>query len=56
MPLNEPNRCDEEVYAVVAYILLLNGIIAADETMDARTLAAVHMPNRDGFIVFSRSR
>ena len=57
MPLTAPKSLtDDQVYAVCAYILSLNGIIAADETMDATTLAAVRMPNRDGFIVFSRSR
>jgi S-disulfanyl-L-cysteine oxidoreductase SoxD len=57
MPLTAPKSLtDDQVYAVCAYILSLNGIIAADATMDARTLAAVSMPNRDGFIVFSRSR
>lgn len=57
MPLNEPKSLgDEEVYAVVAYILWLNGIIAENDTMDASTLPAVRMPNRDGFARFSRGR
>ena len=57
MPLTAPKSLtDDQVYAVCAYILSLNGIVAADETMNAPTLAAVRMPNRDGFIVFSRSR
>ena len=57
MPLNDPKSLrDEEVYAVVAYILRLNGIIGENETMDARTLPAVRMPNRDGFVRFSRGQ
>src|SRR3954462_1004871 len=45
---------DDEVYAVVAYILNLNGIVADNETMDAQALPKVKMPNRDGFVTFSR--
>ena len=57
MPLNEPKSLrDDEVYAVVAYILQLNGVIGENDTMDAQTLPAVRMPNRDGFIRFSRGR
>jgi S-disulfanyl-L-cysteine oxidoreductase SoxD len=57
MPLNEPKSLrDDEVYAVVAYILMLNGVIGENDTMDARTLPAVRMPNRDGFIRFSKGR
>ena len=57
MPLNEPKSLrDDEVYAVVAYLLQLNGVIGENDTMDAKTLAAVRMPNRDGFVRFSRGR
>jgi cytochrome c len=55
MPLQNPKSLtDEEVYAVSAYVLFLNGIIAEDATMNAETLAQVRMPNRDGFIDYSR--
>ena len=55
MPLNAPKSLsDDEVYAVSAYILQLNGIIGEADAMDAQTLPQVQMPNRDGFIVFSR--
>lgn len=51
MPLNAPQSLsNSEVYAVAGYMLYLNGLVAADATMDARTLMAVKMPNRDGFI------
>ncbi|HEY0424676.1 MAG TPA: cytochrome c [Rhodopila sp.] len=56
MPLNAPKSLtDDQVYAVCAYILQVNGIIGANETMDARSLPAVRMPNRDGFITFVRN-
>lgn len=41
---------DEDVYAVSAYVLNLNGLVGADATLDARSLAAIKMPNRDKFI------
>jgi hypothetical protein len=41
---------------VVAYLLQLNGVIGENDTMDAKTLAAVRMPNREGFVRFSRGR
>jgi mono/diheme cytochrome c family protein len=51
MPWNAPKSLtDDQVYAVTAYILSLNGVIGAKEEMDARTLPKVQMPNRDGFI------
>lgn len=39
----------EEVYAVTAYLLHLNGIIKAQDVMNAQTLPQVQMPNRDHF-------
>jgi S-disulfanyl-L-cysteine oxidoreductase SoxD len=57
MPLNEPKSlADGEVYAVVAYLLWLNGVIGENDIMDPTTLPAVRMPNRDGFVRFSRGR
>jgi len=51
MPLNAPmSLSDDDVYAVTAYLLALNGIIGNEQSLDATTLAAVRMPNRDGFI------
>lgn len=55
MPLNVPKSLtDDEVYAVAAYILQLNGIIGENDVMNANTLPKVQMPNRDGFIPFAR--
>jgi len=42
------------VYAVTAYLLFLNGIIAEDAEMNAQTLPQVKMPNRDGFVNISK--
>ena len=51
MPWNQPkNLTNDEVYALSAYILALNGIIKEGDTMNKDTLVKVAMPNRDGFI------
>src|SRR5262249_17689484 len=56
MPFQESKSLtDDEVYAVSAYILNLNGIIGRDDVLDAQSLPKVAMPNRDGFIPFPRS-
>lgn len=41
---------DDEVYSLVAYLLSLNGLWRDDAALDARGLAAVRMPNRNGFV------
>src|SRR2546430_3549658 len=47
MPQNAPQSLsNDDVYAVSAYILSLNGLLPADTTPDAKTLAAIKMPNR----------
>ena len=52
MPFQAPQSLtNDEVYALTAYLLAENGIIDADDTLNARTLARVRMPNRDGFIL-----
>ena len=51
MPYTAPQSLQPaEVYAVTAYLLHLNGIVPADAVLDARSLAAVRMPNRGGFV------
>src|SRR5216684_4843299 len=51
MPQNAPQSLsNEDVYAVSAYILNLNGLLPADATLDAKTLAAIKMPNREAFV------
>jgi len=42
---------DDEVYAVTAYLLHLNGIIGESDVVNAETLPKVKMPNRDNFIL-----
>ena len=55
MPATKPlSLTDVEVYAVTAYLLYLNGIIAESAEMNAQTLPQVTMPNRDGFVDMSR--
>ena len=55
MPFDQPGRLTPpEVYAAVAYVLNLNGIVASDATMDATSLPKVRMPNRDGFVADPR--
>ena len=51
MPITAPQSLTpDDVYAVVAWILFRNGIVQEDTTLDAGTLPAVRMPNRDGFV------
>jgi cytochrome c len=51
MPANAPQSLtNDEVYAVTAYLLSIDGIVADDAVMNAETLPRVEMPNRDGFI------
>jgi cytochrome c len=50
MPYPTPRTLsDADVYAVTAYLLHLNGIIAETDVMNAETLPRVKMPNRDNF-------
>src|ERR1700675_330878 len=51
MPQNAPQSLsNEDVYAVSAYILNLNGLLPPDATLDAGTLSEIKMPNRDRFV------
>jgi S-disulfanyl-L-cysteine oxidoreductase SoxD len=55
MPFAETKSLtSDELYAVTAYILHLNGIVGETDAMDAETLPKVRMPNRDGFVLFKR--
>src|SRR6266850_808145 len=52
MPFIQPQTLsNDEVYAVTAYLLHLNGIIGEHDEMNAQTLAKVNMPNQPNFIV-----
>jgi cytochrome c5 len=46
----------DEVYALTAYLLHQNGVIAETDEMNAQTLPNVRMPNRDNFIVVYPSK
>jgi cytochrome c len=51
MPYNAPQSLSaDEVYAVSAWILNRNGIVADDARLDAASLTALRMPNRAGFV------
>jgi cytochrome c len=51
MPYQAPQTLsDADTYAVVAYILNLNGLVGPDTSLDASTLPEVEMPNRNGFV------
>lgn len=55
MPFLQPKSLtDDEVYAVSAYILNLNGVVGDNDLLDAQSLPKVKMPNRDGFVPFPR--
>ena len=50
MPAGAPGSLSaNDVYAVTAYLLAANGVISDTDEMNATTLPAVKMPNRDGF-------
>ncbi|MGI9260225.1 MAG: c-type cytochrome [Gammaproteobacteria bacterium] len=51
MPIIQPQSLsDDEVYAVTAYLLELNGIIDEDDVLNAETLPQVEMPNAENFV------
>lgn len=51
MPYQAPGSLsDDEIYAVTAYLLFLNGVIGERDEMNGDTLPAVRMPNRDNFV------
>jgi S-disulfanyl-L-cysteine oxidoreductase SoxD len=51
MPYQAPGSLgSDDTYAVVAYILHLNGILPADGRLDRESLPKIRMPNLDGFV------
>ena len=51
MPINAPRSLDnDQVYALTAYLLFINGIISENTKIDAQTLPSIRMPNQDGFV------
>ena len=55
MPMDRPQSLSaDEVYALSAYLLNLNGLVPADAVMDSASLPRVQMPNRTGFMIDDR--
>jgi S-disulfanyl-L-cysteine oxidoreductase SoxD len=52
MPFTQPRSLtDQEVYALVAFLLAQNKLIGENDEINATTLPKVRMPNRDNFVV-----
>jgi mono/diheme cytochrome c family protein len=50
MPFNAPGTLsNDDVYAVSAYLLALNGIVPDDAVLGRGSLSNIQMPNRNGF-------
>jgi hypothetical protein len=55
MPFNTPHVLPvNDVYAVTAWILYLNGIVTRDQKLSEKTLPKLVMPNRNGFVIDTR--
>ena len=55
MPFDTPGvLTNDQMYAVVAYVLFLGEVVGENDVMDAKTLPQVKMPNRDGFVADDR--
>ena len=55
MPMTAPQSLtNDQVYALAAYLLNLNGLVPDTAVMDAESLTKVMMPNRNGFILDDR--
>ena len=51
MPMTAPGSLsNNETYALTAYLLYLNGIVAEDTVLNKETIMQVKMPNENGFI------
>jgi len=51
MPYMTPmSLSNDDYYAITAYILNMNDVIADDAVMDKSSLAEIVMPNREGFL------
>ena len=52
MPWQQPmTLTNDQVYALTAYILASNKLIGENDTLNAKTLPKMRMPNRNGFII-----
>lgn len=51
MPFNAPQSLSpDEIYSVIAWLLFQNGIVEEGMVIDAKSLPAIAMPNRAGFV------
>ena len=51
MPYAAPGSLSaDEVYALTAYLLFINGVVEEDALIDATTLPLVNMPNAENFV------
>jgi cytochrome c len=51
MPQDRPGSLtNDEVYAVTAYLLARNQVVAESAVLDATSLPTVKMPSRDRFV------
>ncbi len=53
-PDNPASFSADQLYAILAYVLELNGLLAPGGSLDAATLSAIEMPNSDGFRTLAR--
>jgi cytochrome c len=55
MPFDHPGTLtSDELYAVTAYVLFMNGIVGDQDALNQTTLPQVKMPNRNGFVADPR--
>jgi cytochrome c len=55
MPFQQPGTLTpDETYALVAYLLFVNGVIAEDTVIDESSLPKIRMPARDRFVLDNR--
>lgn len=54
MPYNQEKSLSiDDIYAISAYVLFLNGIVKENAILDKKNLPDIVMPNRNGFIEVS---
>ena len=57
MPFDRPGSLTpNQVYAVTAYVLNLNGLLGESDPLNEKTLPGIKMPNRDGFVSDERPK
>ena len=51
MPPTSPQSLPaDDIYAITAYLLSIDGIVPANASLDAKSIVRVKMPNRSGFV------